>query len=475
MIKKIVLAIIALLLLGGLYIVYKKDIRSTKDLRRTLFEATHDSESVAEKEAFSVGYNAFLYGLVRVKGMLLERRAIHPKYYDYAPINQFHISKELAKPGFTDFTPNCDTYYGLAWLDVSQGPIMITLNEIPDKYYTIQATDAGLNTFHYIGSRMNSLPGQYAYCHQAWKGELPDSVTRIDCPTNQVFLQARYLVKVGDKEDETKVQSQMNSLTLQPLNPTAKYEAIDPTSPIANPLNTNPDFLNLNFYSLLNEALTKNPPVTREEALVGSFAKLGIGIGQTFDPTALSPAQKKGMEAGQMAGFRKLYDVLRFDGEEKGGFTFKFNLGNYKNNYPLSAAVAFFGYGANTAEEALYVTTIEDVDGNELNGSHAYQINFDKDQLPPVNAFWSITMYNRPDNQLIENPIQRYNIGGLTPGLKPDPETGAVTIAIQHEKPADASNWLPAPKGNFWIILRMYNPKQEVLEGNYIPPEVVRL
>ncbi len=180
------------------------------------------------------------------------------------------------------------------------------------------------------------------------------------------------------------------------------------------------------------------------------------------------------MEAGQMAGFRKLFDILRFEGEEKGGFNFKYNLGAYKNNYPLSAAVAYFGYGANTAEEALYVTTIDDADGNELNGSNKYQIHFDKDQLPPVNAFWSITMYNRPDNQLIENPINRYNIGGLTPGLKPDPENGSLDIFIQNEKPVDGSNWLPAPKGNFWIILRMYNPEQAVLDGNYTPPEVVK-
>ena len=458
MFKKILLGVFSLLIIGTVYILYKKDIRNTQDLKRTIFEATHDRESVAENEAFTIAYNSFLYGLVRVKGMLLERRAIHPSYYDYAPINKFHISKELAKPGFTDFTPNCDTYYGLAWLDVSQGPILLNLTDVPDKYYTIQATDAGLNTFNYIGSRMESAPGQYAYCHQEWQGELPEGVSRVNSPTNQVFLQARYLVNPGDQEDETRVQAQMKSLNLTPLNPAANYTTISQGEPIANPLNTNPDFLNLNFYSLLNEALTKNPPVEKEIEHVGTFSKLNIGAEKTFDPGKLNAAQKKGMQAGQMAGFN-----------------FKFNLGEYSKNIPLSAAVAYFGYGANTAEEALYVTAIVDADGNELNGANKYQIHFEKGQLPPVDAFWSITMYNRPDNQLIENPLNRYNIGGLSPSLIPNPENGSVSILIQNRAPDDESNWLPAPKGNFWIILRMYNPKQEVLDGNYLPPEVVKL
>ena len=473
--KKILLGIIFLIIAGALFFIFKNEIRNVQDLKRTVFEATHDRESVAGHEAFSIAYDAFLYGLVRVKGMLLERRATHPKYRDYAPINQFHISKELAKPGFTDFTPNCDTYYGLAWLDVSKGPILLTLSEIPEKYYTIQATDAGLNTFNYIGSRMKSEPGIYAYCPGSWNGELADSITRIDCPTNQVFLQARYLVQPGNKEDEIAVQAKMRSLKLAPLNTDVKYELIDPNSEMANPLNTNADFLNLNFYQLLNEALTKNPPTEREELLLSKFSKLNIGVGKTFDENKLSAVQKKAMQDGQMAAFRKLYDELKFGGEQKGGFNFRYDLGDYKNNFPLSAAVAFYGYGANTAEEALYVTALVDSDGEELNGKNNYHIHFEKNQLPPVDAFWSITMYSRPDNQLIENEINRYNIGGLTPGLKPDPENGSVDIFIQNKKPEDVSNWLPVPEGNFWVILRMYNPKKEVLDRKYVPPIITRL
>ncbi|MFT5883576.1 MAG: hypothetical protein ACI9IP_000015 [Arcticibacterium sp.] len=468
------LGITILLLISG-FIYYKTQDESGKaNLKRTAFELTHNRDAVAEKEAYTIAYNAYLYGFSRVKGLLLEQKATHPKYQDFAPINQFHISKELAKPGFTDFTPNCDTFYGLAWLDVSQGPILLTLPEIPEKYYTIQATDAGLNTFDYIGSRVKSEAGVYAYCKNDWQGELPEGVMRIDCPTNQVFLQARNLVKPGDEADSKSAYELMMKYTLEPLNKEAVYKKIDAGSEIVNPLNTNPDLQNLNFYGLLNEALTRNPPLAAEKNLVGQFESLLIGPNMIFDISKLSPSQITGMEDGRMAAFRKLYDELKFGGEKLGGFNFRFNMGNYGANYPLCAAVAFYGYGANTAQEAMYVTAIDDSEENRLSGKNKYKIHFTKDQIPPVHAFWSITMYLRPDNQLVENEIERYNIGGLTPGLKINSD-GSLDIEISHEKPAKVSNWLPAPKGDFWLILRMYHPKEEVLNGSYKSPEIIKL
>jgi len=279
------------------------------------------------------------------------------------------------------------------------------------------------------------------------------------------------LVTPDDKADGDRIYAIMKNLILRPLNTNAVYEPIPAASEMVNPLNTNKSLLNLDFYQLLNDALTQNPAVEKEKALVGKFKRLNIGAGKTFDPTTLSSSQIRGMKAGQKAAFRKLYDELKFGGKKQGGFNFRYNLGHYEDNTPLSAAVAFYGYGANTAKEALYVTALVDSDDNELKGGNKYQIHFNANQLPPVNAFWSITMYNRPDNQLIENTINRYNIGGLTPGIKLNPD-GSLDIFIQNKQPDDTSNWLPAPEGAFWIILRMYGPKQEVLDGKYFPPEV---
>lgn len=444
-------------------------------LKRAAFESTHNRDKVAEHEAFTIAYNAYLYGFVKVKGMLLQQKATHPKYHDYAPINQFAISKELAKPGFTDFTPNSDTYYGLAWLDVSKCPIIMEIPEVPTKYWTIQATDASLNTFYYVGSRLNTQAGKWAYCKYDWKGTLPTGVTRIDCPTNQVFLQARNLVIPGDKADEQAAHTLMLKYKTYPLDPTATYPAIAAESEMVNPLNTNPDLRSLKYFTLLNQALKNDPPVADDKGLVATFVPLGIGENLTFDESKLSKSQKSGLEDGIMAAFRKMYDELKFGGERLGGMSFRYNLGKYKDthNYVLGSAVAFYGYGANSAEEAIYPNTIVDSNGDELTGSNKYKIHINKDEMPPAKAFWSFTMYNRPENQLIENEINRYNIGGLTPGLKYNAD-GSLDILIQNEKPADTSNWLPAPKGDFWVILRMYDPKPELLEKKYKAPLIVK-
>ena len=471
--KKIILLASLAILAFVIYFLVSKKVNSIDTLKRSVFEATHDRDKVDEQVAFNIAYNAYLWGFVRVKSMLLQKKAIHPDYHDYAPINTFAISKELAKPGFTDFTPNSDTYYGLAWLDVSKGPIIIEIPEVSNKYWTVQATDASLNTFNYLGSRMGTTPGKWAYCKFDWNGTLPTGIQRIDCPTNQVFLQARNLVFPGNKEDEKAVYALMMKYKLYPMDSVAQYASIPKTETMVNPLNSNPDLRNLNFFKLLNEAITFDPPVAVDKGLVSTFAKLGIGPNLTFDEAKLSKSQKAGLEDGIMAAFRRMYDELKFGGERKGGFNFRYDLGKYDFNYHIGSAVAFYGYGANTAEEAVYVNTIVDADGDDLIGSKKYKIHFAKDEFPPVNAFWSITMYSRPENQLIENEINRYNIGGLTPNLKYNAD-GSLDILIQHDRPTDISNWLPAPKGDFWLIMRMYDPKKEVLDNKYTAPTVDR-
>lgn len=472
--KKVIL-ILFLGIIGYIgYFLYSRDVNSVFTLKRALFEATHDRDKVAEQEAYNIGYNACIYGYIRVKGMILQDQATHPKYFHYAPINAFYINKELAKPGFTDFTPNSDTYYGLAWLDLSQGPIAMTLPEIPDRYFTIEATDAALNVLSNIGSRLKNKPGVYVYCKNDYTGELPAGATRIDSKTNQVFLQLRVLaLKPGDKAEADYVYKVCSAYSFKPLNPNAKYKAIDPTTPIANPKNTNPDFTSLNFYKLLNRALTENPPSETEKAYVAQFASLNIGPNKVFDPEKLTKAQREGMEDGQMAAMRRFYEELKFGGERIGGFNFRYDMGYYSGgyNYNMQSAMGFYGYGGNVQEEASYPSTLIDKDGNQLHGRNDYVMHFKKDQIPPVNAFWSLTMYNLPEAQLIENEINRYNIGGLTAGLKYNAD-GSLDILIQNERPKDVSNWLPAPKGKFWIVLRLYNPKTQVLEKKYIPPFV---
>ncbi len=432
------------------------------------------ADQIREKQAYNIAYQAYLYGFVRVKGMLLQDRAIHPKYPDYAPINQFYISKELAKPGFTDFTPNHDTLYGLAWLDLSQGPILMTVPEVPNRYYTIQATDVSLNTFNYIGSRVKSKAGTYAYAHQDWQGQLPAGVQRIDSPSNQVFLQLRPLVFPNIEGDIEHVYKKMTQeLALRPLHASTNYPVIDASSTMANPKNTNPDLHSPAFFKLLNRALNINPAFKNEAALLAQFKRLNIGAGLEFEMDKLSISEQAGIQRGINDAIARLVERRRLLGERLGGWSFSFVLGDYGFDYVTASMVAFFGYGANTAQEALYTTALIDSQGKKLNGEQQYKITFAKDNMPPVDAFWSITMYQRPDNQLVENPINRYNFSERTKDITYN-EDGSLDIWVQHKQPSDNRNWLPAPKGSFWMILRMYNPKEIVLNALYQPPLIVR-
>lgn len=474
--KKILLFLLLVIVAFAAYYLVSKKVNSIDSLKKALFESTHDRDKVAEQEAFDVAYNAYIFGFVRVKGMLLQDQATHPKYFNYAPINQFFINKELAKPGFTDFTPNSDTYYGLAWLDLSQGPIVMTIPEIPDRYFTIEGTDASLNVISNICSRLKSAPGVYVYCKNDYTGALPTGANRINSETNQVFLQLRVLaLNRDDMKERDYIYNLCKRYTIEPLNKEAKYTAIDPNSPITNPKNTNPELQDWRFYKLLNRALTESPASESEKALVAQFAKLNIGSKMVFDPEKLTKAQQKGVKDGQLTALRKLYDELKFGGERIGGFNFRHDLGIYSGgfNYALKSALAFYAYGGNVPEEATYVNTLFDKDGNELEGGNKYKVHFEKDQIPPVNAFWSLTMYDLPESQLIENEINRYNIGGYTPNLKYNAD-GSLDVLVQNERPADITNWLPAPKGKFWIVLRLYNPKPIVLEHKYAPPFVVK-
>lgn len=437
--------------------------------------AAEAAAALAEQEAFAIGYHAYLWGYVYVKTMLLRDEAIHPDYAAYAPLNGLRVHETPAKPGFTDFTPNIDTLYGLGWLDLAPGPVLMHVPTMGPRYWTVQATNAALNCAEYVGRRMGTGAGTVAYCRPAWRGALPAGAQRIDVPTNTVFLQLRTAVRpdvAGDIE------------AAAALNKQFRFEAMGTTSasspvhtPPRNPKNTAPHFHTLDFFSLLNEALSRDNVVPGEEAVLAQFAALGIGAGQSFDATRLSQPQRKGLQAGISAGFARLTAYLMSGGEQVGGWRFVTRLGQYGHDFVARGATACFGYGANEPAEASYPFTVLDDTGQPLDGTRRYRIRFAPGQLPPVDAFWSITMYTRPDNQLVANPIDRYNISSETPGLLYGAD-GSLEVVVRHAAPDSAgerANWLPAPAGAFWLILRMYQPRAQVLELLYTPPAVERI
>ncbi|MBF7729084.1 DUF1254 domain-containing protein [Pseudomonas sp. N040] len=435
-------------------------------------------DEFAEAEAFALGYQAYVVGAVYARSQILMEKDTNPDAPLNAPLNAFNVYPGLATPAAAiDFTPNNDTVYGLAWLDLSQGPVLMTIPETPTRYWTVQATDWALNTFAYVGKRVHSAPGTYAYVAPGWQGELPAGVTRLESPTNGVFLQARTVVKPEVEADIAPVVAQLKTYRLQPLNADAQYPLIAPGTPVPNPKLNNPLWQSLEFYSLLNRAWSFGGVRAQDQEVVGQFAKLGIGPGLTFDPAALTEAQRKGLQRAVETAYQRVMLHGQENGEVRNGWRFATNLGAYGNKHLLASAIGLMGYGANRAEEALYLPAFLDHENQPLVSERNYRIHFSADNLPPVNEFWSITLYSRPENQLKANPLNRYAFGDRTPGLKRNAD-GSIDIHVQQNKPEGdaAANWLPSGEsGPIWLILRMYGPQEAALSGKFVPPPVERV
>jgi len=226
----------------------------------------------------------------------------------------------------------------------------------------------------------------------------------------------------------------------------------------------------------LNEAVSRESPLPGEEAVYAQFAAYGIGPGRTFDPDTLSESQREGLQRGIDAAAARLLLNARTPDVKLGGFSFHSGIGDYGYDFKTRSMVAYMGYGGNVAREAVYSVAFTDDKDQLLTGKNRYRIHFEKGRLPPVDAFWSITMYHLPGNQLVANTLDRYDINNSTKGLKYN-EDGPLTIYLQNEQPEESkiSNWLPAPESGFWLILRTYNPRKEILDGSYVAPYVENL
>lgn len=433
-------------------------------------------DDLAEADAFSVGYQLYIMGMVYARSQVLMEKDTDPRSPLHAPLNTFNVYPGLAEPGSAiDFTPNNDTVYGLAWLDLRQGPVLLTVPQLPSRYWTIQATDWALNTFSYIGSRLHSKPGVYAYVAPGWSGALPPGVQPVEASTTGVFLQARMVVQPEVPQDIAQVVAELRRLELRPLNGGARYPEARTDAPQGNGRVSDPLWQSLDAFAVMNRAWAFAGVRQQDREILGMGKRLAIGPGLRFDPAALTEAQRRGLRRAVETGYRRVMASDRDLRKLRNGWVTGTPVGRYGDNRLLASTISMVGYGANAPEEAVYLPAFIDSDNNPLTGSKAYRLHFDAQSLPPVNAFWSVTVYSLPDNQLKENPIGRYAIGDRTPGLQRDPD-GGLTIYLQQERPQNtlASNWLPTGQGAFWIILRMYEPRDEVISGRYVPPAVVR-
>jgi hypothetical protein len=382
--------------------------------------------------------------------------------------NRFYLNQTLATPTSKLAGANVDTIYGFAWLDLSKGPVVVDLPDGGDRYYSIQFIDAYETILGYAGnSATSSGPGAYVVAGPGWHGSLPEGAKRIDSPTALVLALTRTLVKKAS--DLPAAQALQASYTIGPLS---SYPAGGQRGVVqADALNALPTLKlagdGAAFFAELDSLVRRYPPHGQEAVAFAPLAPLGLG--HRFNArTKLSPADLQQALDSALATVH-----AKHLGETNDGWHVNYHIKRFIADPVERASLNTVGPGAHIAEEALYFVAREDSTGANLNGTHSYTITFPKGGLPPSKSFWGLILYGA-DTYLVDNPLHRYSINDRSENLIYDPD-GALRIVIQHDQPKGKVNWLPAPPGEFFLVLRTYEPDASLRSGAYKVPPVQKV
>jgi hypothetical protein len=434
-------------------------------------------------EATELGTEAYIYGYPLVTVEMTRRVGTNteaPKGL-HAPMGQFANAREYPNASFRDVTaPNADTLYSSAFLDVSKEPCVLSLPDEGDRYYLIPMLDGWTTVFQVPGKRTTGDKAQtYAITGPGWKGELPKGVTQYKSPTSLVWVLGRTYC-TGTPEDYKAVHEIQDKYKLVPLSAYGKEYTppegkVDPNIDMKTPVREQVNALSTEaYFSLLATLLKDNPPAKADAPMVAKMAKIGIVPGKDFDITKLDAAVVEGLEGVPKAALEKIMGQFKKTGTNINGWQFFTKTGIYGTDYLNRALVTAIGLGANRPQDAVYPTSEADAEGKPYSGANKYVMHFPKGQLPPAEGFWSLTMYNG-EYFFVANPLNRYSISARQ-NLKANAD-GSTDLYIQNESPgADKeSNWLPAPKDKFVLMLRLYWPQEKspsIINGTWKIPAV---
>lgn len=434
-------------------------------------------EAVTPEEARVIAKEAYIYGFPMVDNY----RILHAYFVDTdnpefkGPPNQIvNIGRVYTPEDKTVQTPNSDTPYSMLGADLRVEPLVLTMPAVErGRYYSAQFIDLYTFNFAYVGSRATGNEGgTFLLAGPGWQGEKPEGVDAvIPCETQWALVV--YRTQLFDPKDIENVVEIQNHYRVQTLSQFLGNSDAPPpltTVDFIRPISVQDERTSLEFFNILNFVLQFCPTDPSETALMARFAKIGIGAGKSFDAGKF----RKAIEDGRADAWQA-YDSLQQElmtGELTSADIF--GTREYlKNNYLYRMTAAVDGIYGNSKEEAIYPSYAVDSDGQKLDAMGGrYELRFESDQLPPVNAFWSLTMYSLPSRLLVANPLERYLINsGMLSKLRRDKD-GGLTIYIQYASPGPGkqSNWLPAPNGPFFMALRLYWPKPEALDGTWKKP-----
>jgi hypothetical protein len=437
----------------------------------------------------SIAEEGFIYGLPIVMNYaVMYEYAVDTKSSQFkAPFNEINNLHHVATYEDTAvITPNSDTPYSILWLDLRAEPMVISVPAVPKpRYYALMLCDGNTYNYGYVGSRATGTePGNYLVVGPGWKGDTPDGIKKVFYSTTPFSLAAyrTQLFNAGDMPNVEKVQAGYKA---QPLSAFLK-QTPPPAAPTINFLPATTEGIKKNFFEYLDVALQFVPSAPEAKDIRAKLASIGIGPGKTFEFKDLSVEHKAAVLLGMKEGDDKVDNFLASGMKTVNGWKIGSFFGDqtfFKGDWLMRAAAAKGGLYGNDAVEATYPYTRTDAKGETLDGSKSnYTITFPAGQLPPVNAFWSVTMYDGKSQLLIKNPINRYLLNSpMLPSWKKNPD-GSLTLYIQKDSPgkANEANWLPAPNDSIYLVMRLYWPKEtppSILppgEGTWQPPAVVQ-
>lgn len=438
---------------------------------------------LSEPDAIQTGVEAYIYGYPLVTMEMTRRvmtNAVAPEG-THGPMGQFVSLREYPTAAFHEVTtPNADTLYSAAWLDLSREPYVFTIPDAHGRYYLMPMLDAWTNVFEDPGTRTTGTKAQkYVITGPGWHGTIPAGVTEYKSPTNLVWILGRTYC-TGTPDDYKAVHEFQDQLSLVPLSSygrpyTPPLGHIDPNVDMRTAVRDQVNALDAGaYFKLLADLMKNNPPAAADAPILARISRIGIVPGQDFDVTRLDSTTEAAFQKVPLLAQKEMMGSLSRGGTSVNGWHIVLKTGVYGTDYLNRAVVAAFGLGANRPEDAVYPASMMDVTGKPYDGVNRYVMHFDKGDLPPVRAFWSLTMYNER-LFFVENPLNRYTLSQRNK-LKYNPD-GSVDLYVQSSNPgADREpNWLPAPKGRFVLMLRLYWPNEtapSIINGTWKPPAV---
>ncbi|WP_223538019.1 DUF1254 domain-containing protein [Pseudomonas sp. GL-B-16] len=443
--------------------------------------ASHAQSKITAEEAHAIGVDAYIY-FYPLLSMDLTRKQftnIEPgKEFGKGPMNMFVSVPQYPPADFKGVVrSNFDTLYSIAWLDLTKEPLVIAAPDTDGRFYLLPMLDMWTDVFASPGWRTTGTEaGQFLVTPPGWTGTVPAGMSHLPAPTPFVWIIGR--TKTDGAADYAAVHKVQAGYTVTPLSrlgkePEAVAVKVDPAVDMKTPPKIQVDSMSAaHYFTYAAELLKVNPPHSTDQPMLAQLKRIGIEAGKPFNMDALDPKIQAALQTvPQDAQALMTWKVPTLAREVNGWSMNTDTMGVYGNYYLKRAIVTQMGLGANLPEDAIYPLNIGDSNGKPLEGANKYVLHFNKGEAPPVNAFWSITLYD-PEGFQVANSLNRFAVSSWMP-FKANAD-GSLDLYFQNESPGKdlEANWLPAPEGPFNLTMRLYGPKAEVLNGKWNPPAV---